>query len=118
MPRVIIMFFVRADPAELSGQTVLSGAIRGDPLAPADPEEPRRGLGDARPDAIRIGIRLTRVLVAPAFGYLQRRVAMFVDQNGGQFDDLLLVHLIKLIHGAAVRFRFRGALEERFFLSR
>jgi hypothetical protein len=83
------MFFVRAD-------TLRSGAIRRDSLAPADAEKPRRGLGDARPDAIRIGVRLVRVLVAPAFGYLQRGMTAFVDQNGGQFDDLLLAHLIQV----------------------
>ena len=73
-----------------------SGAIRRDPLAPADPEQPRRGLGDARPDAIRIGMRLVRVLVAPAFGNLHRHMTVFVDQNSGQFDDLLLVHLTQV----------------------
>src|SRR5689334_22917919 len=89
----IIMFFVRVDPAGLSRQAVPSGAIRRDPLAPADSNEPRRGLGDARPDAIRIGVRLVRVLVAPTFGYLQRYVTVLVDQNGGQLNDLLLAHL-------------------------
>jgi len=40
------------------------------------------------------GIPLTAVLVAPSFGDLQGRNTMFGNENGGQFCDILSLHLM------------------------